>query len=67
MKNKLLTLELCRMLCSALIHSHFHHACPASYQNLKEKTKKKVQIMQVDAYGFAIDSIKCIYLLRSLD
>ena len=45
-KNRFLSPELRRMLCSALIQPHFDYACPVWYPNLTEKTKKKIQIMQ---------------------
>ena len=45
-KNRFLSPELRRMLCSELIQAHFDYACPAWYPNLTEKTKKKIQIMQ---------------------
>ena len=49
-----LTKELYRMLCNALIQSHFDYACPAWYPNLNEKTKKKIQIMQNKCIGFCL-------------
>ena len=45
-KNKFPTPELRRVLCDALIKPHFDYACIAWYPSLKEKTKKKIQIMQ---------------------
>ena len=45
-KKRNLTKEFRRILCNALIRSHFNYACPAWYPNLNEKTKKKIQIMQ---------------------
>ena len=48
-KNKFLTPELRRILCNALTQPHFDNAYPAWYLNLtnkKQKTKKKIQIMQ---------------------
>ena len=35
-RNKILTPELCRMLCNALIQPHFDYACLAWYENLNE-------------------------------
>ena len=45
-KNKFLTPTLCRMLCNAIIQSHFDYTCPAWYPNLNEKLKRKKQIAQ---------------------
>ena len=36
-KNKYLTLYLRRLLCNALIQSHFDYACSAWYPNLSKK------------------------------
>ena len=56
-KNKILTPELRRMLCNALIQPHFDYACTAWYPNRTEKAKKKIQIMQN----------KCIQFCHRLD
>ena len=53
-KNKFLTPELRRMLCNALIQSHFDYACTAWYPNLTEKTKEKIQIMQNKCMRFCL-------------
>ena len=53
-KNKFLTPEIRRMLCSALIQPHFDYACTAWYPNLTEKTKKKIQIMQNKCIRFCL-------------
>ena len=41
-KNKFLTPTLRRVLCNAIIQSHFHYACSAWYPNLNEKLEKKI-------------------------
>ena len=40
-KNRFLSPELRRMLCNALIQSHFDYACPVCYPNLTEKNEKE--------------------------
>ena len=40
-KNRFLSPELRRMLCNAFVQPHFDYACPAWYQNLTKKRKKK--------------------------
>ena len=52
-KNKILTPELHRMLCNALIRSHFDYVCTAWYPNLTKK-KKKIQIMQNKCIQFCL-------------
>ena len=42
-KNRFLSTELQKMLCSVLIQPNFDYACPAWYANLTEKTKTKMQ------------------------
>ena len=67
-KNKFLTPELRRMLCNALIQSHFDYACTAWYPNLTEKTKEKIQIMQNKCMRFCLRLDKMHHIsLRSLD
>ena len=53
-KNRFLSPELPRMLCTVLIQQHFDYACPAWYSNLTEKTKKKIQIMQSKCIRFCV-------------
>ena len=53
-KNRFLSPELRRMLCSALIQPHFDYACPVWHPNLTEKTKKKIQIMQNKCIRFCL-------------
>ena len=53
-KNRFLSPELWRMLCSALIQSHFDYTCPAWYPNLTEKMKKKIQTMQNKCIRFCL-------------
>ena len=48
-KNRFLSPELRRMLCSALIQPHFDCACPAWYPNLTEKTKRKYKLCKINA------------------
>ena len=45
-KNRLLTPQLRRMLCNALIQPHFDYACSVWYPNLNKKIKNKLQILQ---------------------
>ena len=51
-KNKCLTPTPRRMLCYAIIQSHFDYACSAWYPNLNEELKKKIQIAQNKCIGF---------------
>ena len=44
-KNRFLTPALRRLLCNAIIQSHFDYACSAWYQNLTQKLKEKLQVM----------------------
>ena len=53
-KNRYLTKELHRMLCNALIQSHFDYACPALYPNFNEKTKVKIRIVQNKCTHFCL-------------
>ena len=45
-KNKFLTPDLKRMLCNALIQTHFDYACLAWYPQLTINLKKKTQVAQ---------------------
>ena len=45
-KNKFLTPALRRLLCNALIKTHFDYASSAWYPNLTQKIKNKIQITQ---------------------
>ena len=54
-KKRYLTKELYRMLCSALIQSHFDYACPAWNPNLNEKTKMERQIMHNKCIRFCLN------------
>ena len=53
-KYRLLSPELRRMLCNALIQPHFDYACPAWYPNLTEKTNKNIQILQNKCTRFCL-------------
>ena len=55
-KNKFLTPELRRMLCSALIQSHFDYLCTAWYPNLTKKTEKKIQIIPNKCILFCLNA-----------
>ena len=46
LKNRFLDAPLRRLLCNALIESHFDYACTASYPKLKEKLKDNLQVIQ---------------------
>ena len=52
-KNTFLTPELRRILCNALIQSHFDYFCTACYPNLTGKTKK-IQLCKINVYGFVL-------------
>ena len=45
-KNKLLSPQLRRLLCNALIQPHFDYACSVWYPNLNKKIKTKLQTLQ---------------------
>ena len=45
-KNRYLTQHLKRLLCNALIQSHFDYACSAWYPNPNKKFKSKLQSAQ---------------------
>ena len=53
-KNKYLTSNLCRLLCNALIQSHFDYACTAWYPNLSKKLKNKIQTLQNKCIRFCL-------------
>ena len=53
-KSKFITPQLRRMFCNALIEPCFAYACPALYPHLTKKYKS----CKVNAYGFALDTIK---------
>ena len=57
-KNKFLTPTLRRVLCNAIIQSHFHYACSAWYPNLNEKLEKKIH---------KIAQNKCIWFFPKQD
>ena len=63
-KNKILTPELRRKLCNALIKQHFDYVCTAWYPNLTENTKKKIQIMKNKCIRFylRLDKMTNIFL-----
>ena len=45
-KNTFLSKDLRRLLCNALIQSHFGYACAAWYPNLDKKYKNKLQVLR---------------------
>ena len=49
-----LTPELRRLLCNAIIQTHFDYACSAWYPNLTQKLKKKLQVMQNKCIRFCL-------------
>ena len=53
-KNKVLTQELCRMLCNGLFQLHFDYACPAWYPNLNKEKKWNIQIMPKTSIQFCL-------------
>ena len=56
-KNKLLSPQLRRLLCTALIQPHFDYACSVWYPNFNKKFKTKLQTLQ----------IKCVRFCRQFD
>ena len=56
-KNSFLTSALTRLLCNALIQSHFDYACSAWYPNLTKKLK----------HGIPTTQNKCIRFCLQLD
>ena len=53
-KNKYLTPNLCRLLCNALIQSHFDYACRAWYSIFFKKLKNRIQILQNKCIRFCL-------------
>ena len=53
-KNRILTSELRRLLCNAIMQPHFDYACSAWYPNFTQKLKKKLQAMQNKYIRFCI-------------
>ena len=47
-------LELRRMLCNAVIQSHFDYTCTAWCPILSEKTTKKIKVMQNKCIRFCL-------------
>ena len=50
-RKKILTAEVRRMLCNALIKSHFGYACT----NLTKKQKRRYKLCKISVYGFVLD------------
>ena len=50
-KQKFLTLLLRRLLCNALIQSHYDYACPAWYPSLNKRLSKKIQHLKINLSG----------------
>ena len=61
-KNDFLTPTLRRLLCNALIQSHFDYACSAWYPNLSKKLKHRIQTTQNKCMRFCLrlDKLKHI-------
>ena len=53
-KNRLLSKDLRRLLCNALIQLHFDYTCTAWYSNLKKKYKNKLQALQNKCIRFCL-------------
>ena len=53
-KNSFLTPALRRLLCNALIQTHFDYACSAWYPNLKKKLKHRIQTTQNKSMRFCL-------------
>ena len=53
-KNELLSKPMRRLLCNALIQSHFDYACSAWYINLNKSFKTKLQVMQNKCIRFCL-------------
>ena len=53
-KNRFLLKDLRRLLCNALIQSHFDYACGAWYSNLKKKYRKKLHVLQNKCKRFCL-------------
>ena len=54
-KNRFLSQRLRRLLCNALIQSHFDYASSAWYLNLNNRLKSKLQILQSKCIRFCLD------------
>ena len=54
-RKKNLTAEVRRMLCNALIKSHFGYACTAWHTNLTKKQKRRYKLCKISVYGFVLD------------
>ena len=52
-KNRFLDVPLRRLLCNALIQSHFDYACTVWYPNLTKKLKDKFKLHKTNALDFA--------------
>ena len=57
-KNRFLDVPLRRLLCNALIQSHFDYACTVWYPNLTKKLKDKLQVTQNKCIRFCL-KLKC--------
>ena len=53
-KNRFLTPTLRQLLCNALIQPHFDYTCSASYSNLTEKFKSRIQTSQNKCIRFCL-------------
>ena len=53
-KNRFLDVPLRRLLCNALIQTHFDFACTAWYTNLSKKLKDKLQVTQNKCIRFCL-------------
>ena len=49
-KNKYLTPNLRRLLCNALIQSHFDYACSAWSSNLSKNSKTEFKLCKTNAF-----------------
>ena len=55
-KNRLLFQPLRKLLCNALILSHFDYTCSAWYSNFHKRLKSKLQIPQMKCLRFCLNS-----------
>ena len=55
-KNKLLSPQLRRLLCNALIQPHFDYACSVWYPNLNKKFKPELQTLKNKFFCLQLDS-----------
>ena len=53
-KNRFLSNDLRKLLCSARIQPHFDYACAAWYPNLNKKYKNKLQVLQNNCIRFCL-------------